>query len=263
MINSNLCRFSAGSRRLIERILRPERRDRDALVGVPGLTSYSQEGEDMVLQSLFQGQRTGFYVDVGAHHPVLYSNTYFFYRQGWRGINIDAMPGSMAAFRAVRPEDVNLEYAIAESAATRTYYQFDNPAVNGFSRELSECREAEGHFRLIGQREIPTTTLANALDAHLPPGRDIDFLSVDVEGLDLEVLRSNDWAKYRPKAVVAEDTEAHLIADLDRSRVVQYLRDCGFVPCSKCIHSIVMVDRTRFEPTQERCFNRGGSGSSW
>ena len=62
-----------------------------------GSLCYSQEGEDMILGKIFSGQKHGFYVDVGAHHPLRFSNTYLFYLKGWRGINIDAMPGSMVA----------------------------------------------------------------------------------------------------------------------------------------------------------------------
>jgi len=72
------------------------------------LKSYSQEGEDMILRRLFEKQLTGFYVDVGAHHPKRFSNTYFFYKQGWHGINIDAMPGSMKLFEKIRPRDILL-----------------------------------------------------------------------------------------------------------------------------------------------------------
>ncbi len=75
--------------------------------------SYSIEGEDRIVRSLFWEKRdTGFYVDVGAHHPFRFSNTYLFYTQGWRGINIDATPGSMRAFKKHRPRDINLEIGI-------------------------------------------------------------------------------------------------------------------------------------------------------
>ena len=70
------------------------------------LKSYSQEGEDMILRRLFEKQKTGFYVDVGAHHPKRFSNTFFFYKKGWSGINIDAMPNSMRLFDKIRPRDI-------------------------------------------------------------------------------------------------------------------------------------------------------------
>jgi hypothetical protein len=68
------------------------------------IKSYSQEGEDMILQRIFENQPCGFYVDVGAHHPKRFSNTYFFYKKGWRGINIEAMVGSRQLFNKMRPE---------------------------------------------------------------------------------------------------------------------------------------------------------------
>lgn len=74
--------------------------------------SYSQSGEDRALYRYFERQDNGFYVDVGAHHPFRFSNTCIFYARGWRGINIDAMPQSMALFRKYRKNDINLEVAI-------------------------------------------------------------------------------------------------------------------------------------------------------
>jgi len=78
------------------------------------LKSYSQEGEDMILRRLFENQERGLYVDIGAYHPKKFSNTYFFYRAGWIGINVDAMPGSMKKFRSRRPRDINIEAAISD-----------------------------------------------------------------------------------------------------------------------------------------------------
>src|SRR5215510_10661697 len=82
---------------LIDRL----RRVRRALPVGYRRTSFSQQGEDLILARLFEGQRRGFYVDVGAHHPRRFSNTFLLYRRGWRGLNIDAAPGSMRLFRLV------------------------------------------------------------------------------------------------------------------------------------------------------------------
>ncbi len=72
---------------------------------------------------------TGFYVDVGAHHPLRFSNTYKFYKRGWHGINIDAMPGSMDLFNRLRHRDINLERAVSDSKQILTYYAFNEPAL--------------------------------------------------------------------------------------------------------------------------------------
>ena len=107
--------------------------------------SYSQEGEDMILRRLFEKQKTGFYVDVGAHHPKRFSNTLFFYKKGWHGINIDAMPNSMSLFDKIRPRDINLEVPISEKKQKLKYYMFNEPALNGFSKELAEKRDGKNH----------------------------------------------------------------------------------------------------------------------
>lgn len=200
--------------------------------------SYSQEGEDLILQRLLERKRDGFYVDVGAHHPVRFSNTWLFYKKGWRGINIDAMPGSMKAFRKMRKRDINLEVPVSDRRETLTYYMFNEPALNGFSRELAQARNGLRDYRVIGQRDIDTTTLEELLDEHLPAGQEIDFMSVDVEGLDLNVLKSGNWQKYRPVFVLAEILES-TIDSLPDSRIHAFMTDAGYTPCAKTANTVV------------------------
>ena len=160
------------------------------------LKSYSQEGEDMILRRLFETQRTGFYIDVGAHHPKRYSNTYFFYKRGWRGINIDAMPGCMKLFNKLRPRDINIEKPVSDKTEALKYYIFNEPALNGFSKELSEMRDNQTEFYIKSSQEIKTSTLEDILDNNLSKDQVIDFLSIDVEGLDFKVLKSNNFKRY-------------------------------------------------------------------
>ena len=165
--------------------------------------SYSQEGEDILLNRLFDSKKRGFYVDVGAHHPKRFSNTYYFYRRGWNGINIDAMPGSMELFQKERGRDINLQVGVGQSSGDLAFYTFEDGALNTFDADIARCREMDG-AGVSRKVLVPVQTLAEILDAHLPAGKTVDFLSVDVEGLDLEVLESNDWQKYRPHIIVVE-----------------------------------------------------------
>jgi hypothetical protein len=201
--------------------------------------SYSQEGEDMVLQRMFENQKTGFYVDIGAHHPVRFSNTYHFYKRGWRGINIDAMPGSMSLFNIFRRRDINLEIPISNESKVLDYYIFNEPALNGFSKELSEKRDGDkGTFKILNVVKLRTSTLREILMQHMPAHQEIDFMSVDVEGLDLEVLKSNDWKSYRPRYLLIE------IYDLDLNRIednsiYKFLKSYNYELVSKCVYTCI------------------------
>ena len=115
------------------------------------IRSYSQEGEDMILRRLFEGENLGFYIDVGAHHPKRFSNTFMFYKKGWNGINIDAMPSSMKAFDKARPRDTNLEIPVSNKKELLTYYMFNEPALNGVSKNLTEERSGVNQYKVISE----------------------------------------------------------------------------------------------------------------
>jgi FkbM family methyltransferase len=174
------------------------------LLDADGCVSYSQEGEDLVLARLLEGRGPGFYVDVGAHHPTRFSNTCFFYRQGWRGINIEPAPDVLAVFERERPRDINLQSGVAENPGTLTYYVFNDSALNTFDEPLKRDREVNTSYRVVRTIPIPVQRLDTILKRHVPSGRAIDFMSIDVEGLDLQVLRSNDWRVFRAEYVLVE-----------------------------------------------------------
>lgn len=144
------------------------------------LETYSQEGEDIILRKLFHGQTTGLYVDIGAHHPFRYSNTYWFYKRGWRGINIDATPGSMKAFKMTRPHDVNIESAIGKSKRSVTYYLFSDAAFNTMSKPVCDALLKNKQTTLIKTVQIPIRPLADILDDVIPQNTTIDFFTIDV-----------------------------------------------------------------------------------
>lgn len=191
-------------RHLTDRVITWGRAIRDGLLTASHYRlTYSQEGEDIALLRLFDGQRTGLYVDVGAHHPTRYSNTYLLYRRGWRGINIDPAPGAMRAFSRKRPNDVNLALAVSIENGRLPYFVFDEGALNTLEPEISNER-ARSQYRPVGSTVVETRRLDWILDNHLPRGTAIDLLTIDTEGHDLSVLQSNDWRRYTPRVVVIE-----------------------------------------------------------
>ncbi|MBL7780872.1 MAG: FkbM family methyltransferase [Saprospiraceae bacterium] len=191
--------------------------------------SYSQDGEDVVLYSFFGHKKgyKGFFVDVGAHHPVRFSNTWMLYRKGWRGINIDPTPGCMKPFNWLRPGDINLELGVGSTSGVLTFYCFNEPALNTFNKQVAEERNTGKPYRIVKSIDVPIKTLSQILQENLPQGQHIDFISIDVEGLDLDVLRSNDWSLFRPSYILVEDTRFH-IKQVSQSEINNYLESIGY-----------------------------------
>ena len=166
--------------------------------------SYAQEGEDLILGTLFDSYSTGFYIDVGALHPIRFSNTYRFHKNGWRGINIDAMPGSMKLFNEIRPLDINLEIPVADKIQTIPFYIFNEPALNTFSKEIASQRNGSKNYIIERTVDIETQPLSDILEKYLPLKQKIDFLTIDAEGYDFQILKSNNWVKFSPDVVLVE-----------------------------------------------------------
>lgn len=217
-------------------------------------TSHSQFGEDMVLRYLTADAKEGFYVDVGAHHPVYGSNTYHFYRKGWRGINIDAFPGSIELFNLLRPRDVNIEACLSSrEGETIEYFVFDQGAFNTVRPEMALKAKAAG-ARLVATQPMRTTTLARLLERHLPAGVQIDLLNVDVEGLDEEILLSHDWNTY-PARIVAFESPCAAMQEIGSLPVVDHLSAFGYKPVARCGLTVVLQRQADLS-VQNRSANR-------
>lgn len=204
--------------------------------------SYSQEGEDMILRRIFERQKKGYYVDVGAHHPKRFSNTYYFYKYGWNGINIDAQPGSMNLFKKIRPRDINIELPISNKIERLKYYVFNESALSSFSKKLSEERnQKNNNYKIVKVIEIYTDTLENVLNKYLPIGQTIDFLSIDVEGHDYAVLLSNNWEKFRPKYVLVEIL-GKTIDDVKMDKINIFMEKNNYSLYAKCVNTVFYKD---------------------
>ena len=210
--------------------------------------SFSHCGEDRILAYLFKRKRSGFYVDVGAYHPIRSSNTHLFYLQGWRGINIDAHPDSMAAFRALRPRDVNIEIAVAHSEGERPFYRIgsDHHQMAGMSRDFQSrfCDEFDVRVDDVRAVSVRTRPLRSILADHVPPGQRIDFLTIDVEGFEMEVLQSNDWDKFRP-AVIMVEQHAEMTPQIFCGDVPKFLAPKGYRLIAKTPNEIVFLDNAQ------------------
>jgi len=201
---------------------------------------YSQEGEDLILERILGARKTGFYVDVGAHHPRRFSNTRRFYKRGWRGINIEPNPDAMKLFERQRGRDINLCYGVGDTETELTYFMFNEPALNSFDRKLSEQRQ-NGKYRISATKQIPVKRLSNLLGEFLPKGVQIDFMSIDVEGFDLQVLQSNDWTRFRPTCVLVE-SESFDLAKPGASPIHEFLANQNYTLFAKTYNTLFYLD---------------------
>lgn len=188
-------------------------------------TYHSNYGEDIILNGwLLKDIHYGFYVDVGCYHPRKFNNTYKLYKKGWRGINIDLDSLKIQAFNMLRPEDCNVFAAISDAENLVEIYDFGSFSVH------SSIEEQHPHYKDLkfkSVRKIKTQTLNHVIENSRYCGRRIDVLSVDVEGHDLNVLKSLSFDKYRPKVILVE---THLL-NLDlimKSDLYLFLKTKGY-----------------------------------
>lgn len=168
-------------------------------------TSFAQNREDVLLDRAFARGIKGFYIDVGAHDPVVHSVTKHFYDQGWHGINIEPVPEVFGRLAADRDRDVNLNVGISDEEGSLTL--FESPPGTGlssFSPEIARHHREAG-WKLV-ERTVPVTTLAAVCEEHVGTTT-IDFLSVDVEGFERHVLEGADFERFRPRIVLVEATK--------------------------------------------------------
>lgn len=204
--------------------------------------TFSQQGEDLAVSRYFNGKVNGYYVDVGAFHPIRYSNTYMFYLMGWCGINIEANPENFNLFYQLRHRDININAAIGESNQELEYYRFNEPALNTFSRSHKELWESKPGYVIKDSIRLKLRPLSDIFKEYLPSDKRIDFLSVDVEDGDLDVLKTNDWGLFRPELVLAE-CRLDYTKPAFHNNLVQFMQTQGYCIWEICCGTIIFRDK--------------------
>lgn len=168
--------------------------------------SSSQYGEDIILADMLRCKKNGFYIDVGANNPKTFSNTEYFYKRGFRGVNIEANPNLIEKFFEQRPEDVNLNIGIATQIGEMDFYVLSCPFLGTFSKDVAIRFCKERNVEIKNTIKVKTMPLKIIMEKYVGD-KTIDFISIDAEGYDLDVLKSADWKKYRPEFFILETSE--------------------------------------------------------
>lgn len=172
-----------------------------------GNVTHAQHGEDIVLLNIFTQLAIPrpSYLDIGAHHPFHISNTALFYERGARGVNVEANSNLINAFLELRPADITLNLAVGATPGEIDFYFIDDYSGRN-TCDLATAQDfvaKHPSFAIQKQVRIPVTTVANIYRDHFAPG-EIDLLSVDVEGMDCEILESMFASGIFPKVIVTE-----------------------------------------------------------
>lgn len=162
---------------------------------------FSQTGEDIILSNLLS-KDGGFYIDVGCNEPIKGSNTFIFYLKGWKGIAVDANSSLIRRYQKIRKRDTVVCAAVSNKVQEVIFYKSDVHAVSTINEKYFDINKHRWNYT---QASIQTRTLTSILDEHLPQGSAIDLLTIDVEGIDLEVLQGLSFENYRPGVIVVED----------------------------------------------------------
>ena len=186
--------------------------------------SYSQFGEDMVLSQIFINKKKGCYVDVGCNRPIEGNNTFKLYLRGWNGINIDGNEKLISQYKKIRKRDINIHSLVSNSKEPKTFYISDDDRVSTVSNQFKEWIKTDRKYD--SEIHVVPRTLTEILESNLGDNQ-IDFLNIDVEGHDLEVLKSLDINKYKPKIICIED---HLfnINEKHKSDIYLYLENHNY-----------------------------------
>lgn len=167
--------------------------------------SYSQCGEDLIIDFILKDKGIDLptYIDIGASHPYFLNNTAIFYERGSRGINIEPDPELFKAFVKYRKRDINLNIGVGEKQEERDFYIMSSRGLNTFSKEIAEKYEKEQNYKIIEVKRIKVDTLNNIIKKYFNNNFP-DFLSIDCEGLEFEILKSYDFTFNFPKVICVE-----------------------------------------------------------
>lgn len=165
--------------------------------------SYAQNFEDVLLNRIFKDQKRGFYIDIGAHHPIYDSVTKAFYEKGWTGINIEPVSKFFHLLENDRPNDINLNIAISDQKGELNFHELLDTGLSTFDGEMAEKLAQKDGFSLH-EYPVAMKTLADICRQYV--NQPIDFLKIDVEGWEEKVILGNDWQNFRPKIILLEAT---------------------------------------------------------
>ena len=191
--------------------------------------SYSMFGEDIYIEKFFKNKLKGIYVDVGCYHPLDGNNTNLLFKKGWNGMNIDLNKTSIELFNKARKKDVNLRVAVSNKPKKiKFYYRKKINMLNTISKKFAESSFRKG-YKISS---IQADTLNSLLKNSKLKNKKIDFLNLDIEGNEINALKSLNFKKYSPKLICVEihnyPQSGSKAGKLETNPIYKFLRKKGY-----------------------------------
>lgn len=210
-----------------------------------GKISFSQCGEDLMIDYIFQlrGVTHPSYIDIGANHPFFISNTARFYTKGCRGINIEANPNLIDNFNKLRDEDINLNCGIGVRKEELDFYIINDPTLSTFSKYEAENVVKAGKYSIVEIKKIATYPIDYILKTYcqqkLP-----DFLTIDVEGFDFEIIKAINFNFFKPKVICVESHNYSPIgAGVKRQDLIDYISSNNYYEYADTGLNSILVEK--------------------
>lgn len=213
----------------------------------PAKTSWSQQGEDLIIDFIFTWQlgcHQPSYLEIGANHPFHLNNSYFFYKKGCRGVNVEPDTELVKLLNEKRPEDINLQMGIGKTEAEQDFYVMSQSTLNTFDKPTAEEYTRDPQFgfpTIVGVKKIRVQPVNVLLEKYFSNTKNY-FLSIDVEGWDFEILSSIDFDRFRPTVICVETNR---FAGKDVSSYVRLLKDANYLLYADTGINSIFLDQLR------------------
>lgn len=212
---------------------------------------FSFSGVDILIQNIFRNKEKGFYIDIGCQHPIRNNNTYLLYKKGWSGINVDLDQGNIDLFNSSRTSDHNVSIAVSNKVGeVDLFYFHEKSPINTIDEKTSQFQNA----KVKSIKKVKTNTLNNIIKSSNYSDKKFDFLSIDVEGHELQVLQGLDFSIYSPDVIVVEYLDLSVskleiknlnIENIINSKVYKYLTSINYILVN-CIYSDLIFVKKDF-----------------
>lgn len=214
-----------------------------------GYCTFSQGGEDRIIKRIFDSLTISkpLYLDIGAHHPIWLSNTYLFYRAGGRGVLIEPDPFLFEKIKKKRRHDICLNVGVAtRNEVDAKFFIMSSRVLNTFCREEAIRLQDENDQKIERTIKVKVVSINNILTKYFP--RELNLLSLDVEGLDFDILKAMDFAIVRPGVICVETiTYSEKREGKKRYDIIEFLLDNNYFSYADTYINTIFVDRLKWD----------------